>query len=304
MNVAIERMLPDINPRGRFPSNEIPAAFTHLNGTPLSRGEAVQLIASCYLRRSLAPDVIKEGLQCLVRTNFPIAERARCCEVRSTTVLEEAITILHIMCYMSQETSIQCVYTALQDAGIPEDLIQSSQSVSLSCHVNHSLWQKWLMGGNKESLDLLLGATTSSSHPCLEDIVIDDKSAVKEQKAEVPLVMNGSKEFIGDISYQRLHSMPFPCSCSAINNNNSIDCCQEIINRLGPSATVEVREAFRCAQGDIEMALIQLRVPSQVAMVVACSSVGHLGCNSSFHTTLLRAYAQATGLLSSIGEEE
>ncbi len=223
MNVAIESMLSDIKPIGWFPSKEIPAAFRRLNGTPLSRGEAVELIASCHLRRSLAPDVIKEGLQCLVRTNFPIAERERCYEARSTTVLEEAITILHIMCYMSQEASMQYVYTALQDAGVPEDLIQSSQSVSLSHHVNHRLWQKWLMGGNKESLDLLLG--TTSSNPCLEDIVID-KFTVKEQNTEAPLVKHGSEEVVGDISYQRLHSMASPCSCSAVNNNNnnSIDC--------------------------------------------------------------------------------
>ncbi len=292
--MAIERMLSDVEPI-ELAGKEIPAVFRRLNGTPLSRGEAVELITSCYCRRSVAPDVLKEGLQCLVRANAPTIERKRCSEGTST-VLKEAITVLRIMCHMSQKTSMQFVYTALQDAGVPEDLIQCPQSVSLLQDVNdnHCLWQKWLMRGNEESLGLPLEA--SSSHPYLGVIATNNKSVAEGQDTKMMLDKNVSEEIVSDILYERLHSTP--SSCSATVCNNSID-CQEILNRLGPSAAAEVQEAFRCTQGDIKMALIQLRVPSQVA-VIESASIDHLGCNCnwSFHK-LLRIYARATGLLSS-----
>ncbi len=293
--MAIEHMLSDIEPIG-LASKEIPAAFRRLNGTPLSRGEAVELITSCYCRRSVAPDVLKEGLQCLIRANAPTTERKRCSEARTSTVLKEAITVLRIMCHMSQKISMQYVYTALQDAGVPEGLIQCSQSVSLLRDVNdnYRLWQKWLMRSNEESLDLPLEA--SSSYPYLGDIAINNKSVAEGQDAEMMLDKNDSEEVVSDILHERRHCMP--SSCSATVCNNSID-CQDILNRLGPSAAAEVQEAFRYSQGDIKMALVQLRVLSQVA-VIESASTDHLGCNCdwSFHK-LLRTYAHATGLLSS-----
>ncbi len=291
MSVAIEDMLSDTEPI-ELASKEIPASFRCLNSTPLSRGEAVELIKSSYIRRPLAPDVLEEVLECLIRANAPTTEKERCYKARSSTILGEAITVLHIMCHMSQKTPMKSVYTALQNAGVPEDLIQGCQSASLLHEdVNHFLWQKWLIGeDNQKSLDPRRLGTPS--HPYLEDIVIA-KSVAEGQNTEIMMLdKNGSEEVVDNTLYRLLHCMPSPCS--EIVNDNSID-CQEILNRLGPSASIEVQEAFRCAQGDIVMALIQLRVKPQVA-VVACASVDHLGCNSNFNRLLL-AYAQATGLL-------
>ncbi len=295
--MAIESMLPDIEPV-ELASKEIPVAFRRLNSTPLSRGEAVELITSCYSRRSVAPDALKEGVQCLIRENAPATERKRCMEARTSVVIKGAITVLRIMCHVSHETSMQFVYAVLQGAGVPEDLIQYHESMSLLWDINENyrLWQRWLMRIEKESLDLPLKA--SPSHPCLGDIAINNKSVADGQNTEVTLDKSNSEEIVSDIWHEQHHSTT-PSSCSAILCNNSID-CQEILNRLGPRAVAEAHEAFRCNQGDIKVALIQLRVPPQVAVIESASVDRHVGsnCNCSFHK-FLKSYVHVSGLISS-----